>query len=207
MIGRDGSVHAAIERWERAGLVDDATAESLRAELRSHSRTSASRLAQYLLATAGAVVLVIAGGVFIDWAWPILGEGARTGLLAGLGIGVLAVGLRMEGRFRWRPAALLMQAGAVGLILSAYVYSERAWEPDSALGMLIGLVALATPIMLTARSMRRDVFMPAVNMAAALAFRALFGLVPVHAAENMCNAWCCPVRESRDSTGSMSPAK
>ena len=174
MWGRSDSVHAAVDRWERTGLVDAATAESLRQELRRHSESSASRLAQYLLATAGAVVLVIAGGVFIDWAWPILGEGARATLLAALGVGVLALGIRMEGGFRWRPAALLMQAGAVGLILAAYVYSERAWAPTSAVGVLIGIVGLATPIVLTARAMRRDVFMPAVNMAAALAFLAIF---------------------------------
>lgn len=174
MSARNDSVHAAIERWERTGLVDAATADSLRQELRRHSESTSSRLAQYLLATAGAVVLVIAGGVFIDWAWPILGEGARATLLAAIGVLVLFAGIRMEGRFRWRPAALLMQAGAVGLILAAYVYCERAWEPTSAAGVLIGIVGLATPIVLTARSMRRDVFMPAVNMAAALAFLAIF---------------------------------
>jgi hypothetical protein len=167
-------VHDSIDRWEEAGLVDASTAEALRAELRRHATATSGRLAQYLMASAGAVVLVIAGGLFIDWAWPILAERLRTALLATLGIGVLVAGMRMEGRFRWRPAAQLMQAGAVGLILAAYLYAERGWEPTSPVGVLIGIAGLSVPIVLTGRAMRRDVFMPAVNMAAGLAFLAVF---------------------------------
>lgn len=174
MISRSDSVQDAIRRWERAGLVDTDTAEALREDVRQHSEQRSGRLAQYLLATAGATVLVIAGGVFIDWAWPILGDGARTGLLAALGVGVIAGGIHLESRSTWVPAALLMQTGGIALILSAYIYSERAWEPESTLGVIVGLVSLTAPIVLAGRAMKRDVVMPAVNMTASLVFLAIF---------------------------------
>ncbi len=167
-------VHDAIDRWERTGLLDQATASSLRNELRSHSERSSQRLGQYVLAYTGAAVLLIAGGLFLDWAWPVMGEGARTSLLAALGVAVLGVGTRLETSTRWQPAALLMQTAAIGLVLAAYVYSERAWAPASPIGVVLGLVALVTPIVLTGRAMSRNVVMPAVNMAAALAFLAVF---------------------------------
>jgi hypothetical protein len=174
MISRSDSVQDAIRRWERSGLVDTDTADALRDEARLHEEQSSGRLAQYLLATAGAIVLVIAGGVFIDWAWPILGDGARTGLLAALGVGVIAGGIHLESRTTWVPAALLMQTGGIGLILSAYIYSEQAWEPTSTLGVIVGLVSLTAPIVLCGRAMKRDVVMPAVNMTASLVFLAIF---------------------------------
>ncbi len=59
-------------------------------------------------------------------------------------------------------------------MLSAYIYSENAWTPTSPTGLLVGLASLATPIVLTGRSMRVNVVMPAVNMAAGLAFLAIF---------------------------------
>ncbi|KPJ81463.1 MAG: hypothetical protein AMS19_08185 [Gemmatimonas sp. SG8_23] len=69
-----GEVHQAIDRWQATGLVDATTAGRLRADVARHADASARRLSQYVLAFTGAVVLVTAGGVFLDWAWPLLDE-------------------------------------------------------------------------------------------------------------------------------------
>jgi uncharacterized membrane protein len=169
-----GEVHEAIDRWQATGLVDAATAGRLRADVARHADASARRLSQYVLAFTGAVVLVTAGGVFLDWAWPLLGERGRTLVLGVIGLGVLGGGIGLERSTRWLPAGLLMQTAGVALLLSAYVYSERAWSDQTLGGSVIGLFALATPIVLTARAMRSSAFMPAVHMAAGLAFLAVF---------------------------------
>jgi hypothetical protein len=170
----DGGVHAAIDRWERAGLIDGPTAAALRDDVVRHATATTRRLSQYVLATTGAVVLVIAGGLFLDWAWPLLDERSRTVVLAAIGFGVLVGGLTLERTSRWLPAALLMQTAAVGLIFFAYVYSETAWPDQSLPGVLVGLASLVTPIVLTGHAMRRNAFMPAVHLAAGLAFLAVF---------------------------------
>jgi hypothetical protein len=170
----DNQIHAAIDRWEQARLIDGTVATTLREEVGRHAESSARRLSQYVLALTGAVVLVIAGGVFFDWAWPLLDDRARSASLAGIGFGVLVLGVRLESSTRWLPASLLMQTSGVALLLLSYIYSERVWPDQTAVGTLIGLASLATPIVLTARSMRRSVVMPAVHMAAGFAFLAVF---------------------------------
>jgi hypothetical protein len=170
----DGKVHAAIDRWERAGLIDPPTATTLRDDVSRHSKATTRRLSQYVLATTGAVVLVIAGGLFLDWAWPLLDERSRTVVLAAIGLGVLVGGLTLERTSRWLPAALLMQTAAIALIFASYVYSEEAWPDQSLPAMVVGLAALVTPIVLTGHAMRRNAFMPAVHLAAGLAFLAVF---------------------------------
>jgi len=174
MIHEDGQIHAAIDRWERAHLIAPETAAAMREEVGRHAQSSARRLSQYVLALTGAVVLVIAGGVFLDWAWPLLSEETRSAVLACVGFGVLVLGVRIESSRRWLPASLLMQTAGVALLLVSYVYSERAWPDQTIGGMLVGLAALVTPILLTARAMRRSLVMPAVHMAAGFAFLAVF---------------------------------
>ena len=169
-----GRIHDAIDRWEAGGLIDVATAERLRHEESEHTRSGTRRMSQYVLAVTGAVVLVIAGGVFMDWAWPNLGDRSRTLILAAVGAVALLVGLALETARRWVPASLLVQTSGVVLVLSAYAYSERAWADLTPGGVVVGLAALVTPIALTAHAMRRSPFMPAVHMAAGLAFLALF---------------------------------
>jgi hypothetical protein len=169
-----GQVHDAIDRWEDKGLLDGDTATRLREELSEQESIVSHRLSQYVLASAGAIVLVIAGGVFLQWAWPILGAAGQALLLTLAGAGVLVGGILAEGRPRWRPASYLMQTAGLGLILWGYIHSERAWADQSAGGVVLGLLALATPIVLTARSMRRNVVMPAVHLATGLAFLAVF---------------------------------
>jgi hypothetical protein len=168
------AVMDAIARWEGSGLVDPGTAGRLRDEVSGHATESTRRLSQYLLAVTGASVLVIAGGVFLDWAWPLLGVAARASALTLAGLGVLAVGVHFEGRFRWRPAAYLMQTAGLILILVAYVYSERIWPEPTLISSVLGFLGLATPIVLAPVSMRRNVVMPAVHLAVGLAFLAVF---------------------------------
>ena len=167
-------VFEAISRWEDAGLIDDALARKLRTEATSEADAGTRRLSQYVLAaTAGAVVL-LAGGVFLDWAWPLLDRAARSLVLAVAGIAVLAAGVRIEGTRRWRPSSYLMQTSGLGLLLGAFVYSEGAWSDMSAGGVAVGVLSLVAPIVLAPRAMRTGTVMPAVHLAMGLAFLAVF---------------------------------
>jgi len=176
VMSRDGDVlYEAIDRWERAGLIDADAAAKLRADVGKEASAGTRRLSQYLLAATGGVVLLIAGGVFLDWAWPLLGEAARALLLGAAGAVVVALGVNLEGRTeRWRPAAYLMQTAGLGLLLSAFIYSRRAWSDLSAGGFAVGVLSLVIPIVLAPRAMRRNRVMPAVHLAFGLAFLAVF---------------------------------
>jgi len=168
------AVLEAIDRWEDAGLIDETAARRLRADVAQASSAGTRRLSQYLLAGTGGAVLLIAGGVFLDWAWPLLDRAARSFVLAAVGVGVLAAGVRIGGARRWRPASYLMQTSGLGLLLGAFVYSEGAWSDLSAGGIATGVLSLAAPIVLAPRAMRRDVVMPAVHLAMGLGFLAVF---------------------------------
>ncbi len=168
------AVLGAIDRWEAASVIGASTAADLRGEVASHTATSTRRMSQYVLAVTGGVILVMAGGVFLDWAWPMLGERVRTAVLAVGGIGVVVGGVAMEARHRWRPASYLLQTAGLLLILGAYIYSERHWVDQSLGGTVIGLFALVTPIVMAGRAFGRDVVMPAIHLALGFAFLAVF---------------------------------
>jgi hypothetical protein len=169
------SVRAAIERWRAAGLIDEFKAAELRAEVEQDSRAGTRRISQYVVAVTAGAVLLIAAGVFVDWAWPQLGGAARSFLLGAAGVGVVVLGVELEGRTqRWRPAAYLLQTSGLALLLTAFMYSERTWSDASAGGLIVGALSLAVPIVLTPRAMRRNVVMPAIHLAFALAFLAVF---------------------------------
>ena len=167
-------VFEAIDRWKDAGLIDDALADELRAETASEADAGTRRLSQYVLAATGGVVVLIAGGVFLDWAWPLLDRAARSLVLAAAGIAVLVAGVRIEGTRRWRPASYLMQTSGLALLLGAFIYSEGAWSDMSAGGMATGLLSLVVPIVLAPRAMRTGTVMPAVHLAMGLGFLAVF---------------------------------
>jgi hypothetical protein len=172
---RPGAIEAAIDRWEGAGLIDAETASKLRAEVASETGAETRRLSQYLVAATAGTVLLIAAGVFLDWAWPLMDVGARSFLLAAAGVGVVVLGVSLEGRTRrWLPAAYLLQTSGLALLLAAFTYSERAWADASAGGLFVGALSLAVPIVLAPRAMRRNVVMPAVHLAMGLAFLAVF---------------------------------
>lgn len=168
------AVLAAIDRWEEGGLIDPTTAAKLRNESEEAASVGTRRLSQYVLAGTAGVVLLIAGGVFLNWTWPLLGEAARTMVLGVTAVALLVLGVRLESSHRWLPVSYLMQTSALGLLLTTFIYSERAWSDMSPGGFVMGLLALGVPLVLAPRSMRRSVVMPAVHLATGLGFLAVF---------------------------------
>lgn len=169
------AVRRAIQRWLTAGLIDETTASKLRADIHIEESAETRRISQYVLAATASVVLLIAAGVFLDWAWPRMGSEARSFLLALAGVVTVVLGVSLEGRTRrWLPAAYLMQTSGLGLLLTAFIYSERAWSDMSVGGVLAGIASLVVPVVLAPRAIKRNVVMPSVHLAFALAFLAVF---------------------------------
>jgi hypothetical protein len=174
-VNRGDELQAAIDRWLAAGVIDAPTADKLRADVAAEASVGTRRLSQYVLAATGGLVLLIASGVFLDWAWPLMGVSTRAFFLAAAGVTVIVIGVSLEGKARrWLPAAYLTQTTGLSLILVAAAYSEEAWSDASFGGVLAGAMALVTPIVLGPRAMRRNAVMPAVHFTFGLAFLALF---------------------------------
>lgn len=165
-----GSVFAALERWEEKALIGPDLAERLRQEVIDASAVGTARMTQYIVAATAAVVTVIAAGVFLDWAWPLMDAVARTGLLVAVGLALNLWGSRLEALRRWVPAALLMQVAGLGVLMAALVYSENAWPDATTGGVATGVAALAIPLVLGVRTLKRNVFMPAAHFAFGLGF-------------------------------------
>ncbi len=168
------AVSEALERWEEKALITPELAGRLRREAAEASVTGTARLSQFVVAATAAVVTVIAGGLFLDWAWPRMDAAAHTWALAAVGLAVHLWGVRLEMRRRWVPAALLMQAAGLGLLLSAAIYSDNAWPDQTPGAVAAGIGALAVPLALGPWSLRRNVAMPAVHLAFAFGFIAVF---------------------------------
>jgi hypothetical protein len=83
-------------------------------------------------------------------------------------------GQALEGHHGWVPASYAMQTAGLGLLLSAFIYSEQAWADVSPGGIAVGTLSFAVPIVLAPRAMRRDTVMPAVHLAVGLGFLAVF---------------------------------
>ena len=164
----------AIDRWEHNALIDADVAALLRGEVAQTAEVTTKRLSQYVLASTGAIVLVIAGALFLNWAWPLLGEGARVHVLGAIGVGVMSFGARLEGSHKWRPTSYLMQIAGLSFLLSTAIYSKQAWDDVTFGGFVMGGLSLAVPIVLAPRALRRDVVMPAIYLAFDLAFFAVF---------------------------------
>ena len=168
------AVFEAIERWEASRLIDAGTANALRLEARESAEIGTRRLVQYVLAGTAAAVALIAGGVFLGWSWPLMGEPARASLLGAAAMAVLLGGAHIERGHRWLPVAYLMQTAGLSLLLGTFMYSERVWGDVSTGGMIAGALALAVPVVLAPRAIRTSTVMPAVHLAFALAFLAVF---------------------------------
>lgn len=166
-------VQEAIDRWEARGLVPPELAERLRQDVEEVSHEGTARMSQYVVAATGAVVLLIAAGVFTGWAWPLMGEEARASFLGVLGVAVYLWGARIEWSRRWVPASVLMQVAGLGLVLGTLLYSDRVWGRGPA-SVVVGAIALVVPLVLAPRSFRRSVIMPAVHLCFGLAFLAVF---------------------------------
>jgi hypothetical protein len=168
-------VEAALERWQRKALLSPDLAESLKAEAREHSRGSQRRTFQYVLAGTGALILLIAAGVFADWLWPRLQYSGRAVVLGIVGVVVHGIGLFMREGERWRAASYLLQIAGLLILLFTFAYSDQAWPSASLGGVVVGLIALAIPLVTAPRSfLRRDPVMPAAHLALSLAFLAMF---------------------------------
>ncbi len=172
---RQNAVLEAIERWTTASIIDQETADQLRSAESKHDLAATARLSQYVLATSGAAVLLIAGGVFLEWAWPTLDDVGRTITLAVTGVAVSAAGITLEARGRWAPSSFALQLAGVGLLLTAYVWSERAWPDQSLYATIFGASALFVPGTLIWRSVKsRNALLPGIHFAAGLGFLAIF---------------------------------
>jgi hypothetical protein len=168
-------VDAALERWERKGLVTSGLAETLRTEAQSHARAGATRTFQYVLATTGALILLLAAGVFADWLWPRMALSGRTVVLGLVGAAVHVIGLWMREGERWRAASYVLQITGLLILLGTFVYSEGAWPAATLGGVVVGLLALLTPLVTAPRALlTRDPVMPAAHLALGLAFLATF---------------------------------
>ncbi|MEQ9399675.1 MAG: hypothetical protein RJQ04_10975 [Longimicrobiales bacterium] len=174
MADRADSVHDALDRWEKKGLVDSALAASLRREVDEESRSASGRASQYVLAATGAVVLIIAAGIFLDWAWPLLDVATRVGVLSGVGVALHLWGSRAETRFTWKPAGYLMQIAGLMLFLVALAYSETIWDDRSLPALLLGTAGLVFALFSAVRSIARNPVMPAAHVAFGLVYLGFF---------------------------------
>lgn len=168
------AVFEAIDRWERSGLVDPALAGALRSDTQTSAEVGTRRMVQYVLAATAATIALIAGGVFLEWSWPLLGDGARAAVLAACGGGMIVGGIVLERGRRWLPVAYLLQTAGLAILLGSFVYSKRVWGDMSIGGMVAGALALAVPIVLAPRAIRTGPIMPAIHLAFSLAFLAVF---------------------------------
>ncbi len=170
----DVVVESAIERWTQTGLIGEDLAKRLRNEIVETAAGRSRRTAQYIIAITAGLVLLTASGLFISKSWPLLPTPVRTFILGGAGFALIAVGTAMEPRFRVRPVSYLLQASGLLMLLFAYAHSDQTWPKGTFGGIVAGMLALATPIISTVLSVRRNPIMPAVNAAVAYAFIAFF---------------------------------
>ncbi len=169
MSGRD-RVFEALRRWEDKGLVGPELASRLRVEVESHESGEGRRWAQYAIAATGAVILIIAAGVFLRWAWPLMGAGSRSALLAGAGLATLGLGIVTESRTRLQPAAYLLQAAGLALLLMSFGYSRRAWSDASPGAVVFGVAILSIPLASAFITIGRNPISPAIHTAFGYAF-------------------------------------
>jgi hypothetical protein len=155
-------VVAALERWVRSGLLTPEQADVLGQEHAGFSGEERRDWVQYMVSATAGVLTLLAAGVLTSWGWPHLGEVTRTGVIAVGGVGLLLGGLVLERRPGRVPVGTMMPTAGLGVLLMAYVYSERAWENGSLLSILIGIPVLSIPLLLAPLSVRRNAVMPAV---------------------------------------------
>ena len=168
------SVSDAIRRWVGKGLLTEEQARTLNDEATEWNEASSQRSAQYAVATAAAIVSVVAAGTFLSWAWRSFDESGQALVLVVVAVLLQGLGLRVEGRNRWQPVGYLLQTAGLGILLMAVGHSERAWADGSALAALFGTVALATPVVMIPVTASRNAFMPAVHTAFGYGFLYLF---------------------------------
>ena len=171
---RDGAVHSAIKRWAEKGMVSSEQAQALHDETIEHGGDAGRRWSQFIVAGTGAVVLVIAAGTFLEWAWPLMGPGWQSSVLALAGVGAYLVGIRLEGVGRWGPVGYFLQMAGPVTLLMALGYSAHAWADGSPGGIGVGVIALAVPPITLVHAIRRNTVMPAVHAILGFLFLYMF---------------------------------
>ncbi|MDT8342029.1 MAG: DUF2157 domain-containing protein [Longimicrobiales bacterium] len=174
MARRARRVEQAVQRWLVQGLVTPEQAEVLRREEEAHHARATRRWGQVLVASLGAVALILAAVLFANRNWGELSEGARTGLLLAMGTGVYGMGLVVFRRAAWHYSGALLQTAGLGVVLFALFYSSLAW-PDRTMGAVaVGLAAFAVPAVLAPLGFREGVLMAAVHTAFSFGYLAAF---------------------------------
>ncbi len=171
---RDGAVHSAIKRWAGKGMVSSEQAQALHDETIEHAGEVGGRWSQFIVAGTGAVVLVIAAGTFLEWAWPLMGPGWQSSVLALAGVGAYLVGVRLEEAGRWGPVGYFLQMAGPVTLLMALGYSAEAWPDGSPGGIAVGVIALAVPPITMVHAIRRNTLMPAVHAILGFIFLGMF---------------------------------
>ncbi|MFG1690832.1 hypothetical protein ACGF5M_01545 [Gemmatimonadota bacterium] len=171
---RDGAVHSAIKRWAEKGIVSSEQAQTLHDETIEHGGEAGRRWSQFIVAGTGAVVLVIAAGTFLEWAWPLMGPGWQSCVLGLAGVGAYLVGVRLEGAGRWGPVGYFLQMAGPVTLLMALGYSGEAWPDGSPGGIAVGIIALAVPPITMVHAIRRNTLMPAVHAILGFIFLGMF---------------------------------
>ena len=171
---RDGAVQSAIKRWAEKGMVSAEQAQTLHDETVEHASESGRRWSQFIVAGTGAVVLVIAAGTFLEWAWPLMGPGWQSCVLGLAGVCAYLVGVRVEGLGRWGPVGYFLQMAGPVTLLMALGYSANAWPDGSQGGIAVGIIALAVPPVTLVHAVRRNTVMPAVHATLGFIFIGMF---------------------------------
>ena len=167
-------IDSALRQWRDSGLISSELAERLLSEHDRSQRALRRRFVQYAVSGTAGILLVIAAVTFFAWSWPDLGPGVRTCVIAGAGIGTVLLGMRLEAARRFVPVTYALQTSGLILLLAAFMYSTEAWENTTAGGVVVGLLALATPAATIPVFVRRNAVMPAVSAALGYVFLAAF---------------------------------
>ena len=109
MAKRSKRVEEALDRWVANGLLEASHADTLRAEAEQAHAEATRRWGQILIASLGAVALILAAALFAGRNWPNLSDGMRTAFLLAAGLLVYLLGLRLFRRLSWRYSGLLLQ--------------------------------------------------------------------------------------------------
>ncbi len=164
----------ALRRWEKKGLLDSGSAALLKEEFEEEIRGESGRWSQYLLATTGGAVLVVAASTFLTWVWPEMGYGGQSVTLASIGFLVLGLGLRLTDRGKWIPVAYLLQVAGAVLIFMASIHSEKAWSDGTIGGWGVGLLGLILPVGLFWRATRAHGILSALHAVLLFSFWFVF---------------------------------
>lgn len=147
---------------------------ALRREFEEEIQGESRKWSQYLLATTGGAVLVVAASTFLAWAWPAMGYAGQSVTLALIGFLILGSGLRLTDLGKWIPVAYLLQVAGAVLVFMACLHSERAWSDGTVGGWTVGLLGLVLPVALFWRATRAHGVLAAVHAALAFLFWFVF---------------------------------